>query len=85
MNVEEWYVDNKGNKKGIKVKGDYMASLDLLKQYMGQEDDFGEVEMFVQSYFQPLKTGVWKYYSKKEKLIKEEYYEKGILKKVEKW
>lgn len=80
MDVEEWYINNEGIKKELKAKGNYMASLDLLKQYMGKEDDFGDVEMFVESYFQPLKNGTWKYYSENGEFLKEEYYQKGIKK-----
>lgn len=69
--------------RGVRViEGNYVNSLDTLKHCVivddGHSPDQSQV-VKVETYFQPLKDGVWKYYNEQGKLIKEEAWSKGIL------
>ena len=59
-------------------KGNYENSLDTLKRYVSGRKRAGTTPIFVQSYFEPLKDGVWIIY--KGKTIIKEQYEMGLIK-----
>ena len=59
-------------------KGNYIASLDLLKSYSnGLDIATGRISIEVIKYYQPLKDGIW-YYFNNESVIKK-IYKRGIL------
>ncbi len=64
------------------VKGSYIGGLDTLKKYSiatSTEPPFKQsIRIF--NYFEPLKNGEWQWY-RKNKLIRKEYWDKGVLKK----
>ncbi len=68
--------------KKNEIEGQYINSLDTLKRYSYERSAIdGNEDISILQYFEPLPNGIWKYF-KKGKIIKEEYYEKGIEKKM---
>lgn len=82
-NCEGKMIVKEYNKKSGKLmrEGAYCESLDTLKGYIVITDDqppfLDHIEVY--NYFQPLKDGVWRIYSKQEKLLRSEIWKKGIL------
>jgi hypothetical protein len=72
------------NRKGkVKEEGEFINSLDTLKEYTTLLDSLGIGKIIISQYFEPLKQGEWKYYDVKTgKLIKKETYTSGILNPV---
>lgn len=63
----------------ILITGQYIASLDTLKEYLAVYnlgDVIGRIE--VHNFFQPLKDGVWVYYQNGKEMRKEKY-KQGML------
>ncbi len=73
------------NKKSILIeKGSYSNSLDLLKKYVyaikvGTGNGKKKAVLKVLSYYQPLRTGIWLFYTDRGKLRMRKRFEKGIL------
>jgi len=74
------------NKKSILIeKGAYINSLDLLKNYsyaiaVGRHiNPKKRVTIEVNSYYQPLRNGIWCFYKDNGKLYKKKNYNKGIV------
>ena len=74
MSIKQY--DRNGN---LLLAGQYVASLDTLKEYVDVFNLVGEITAIkVYKYFQPLRDGIWVFYEMNE-IKKKEKYKRGIL------
>lgn len=74
MSIKQY--DSNGN---LVLMGQYVASLDTLKEYVDVFNLVGEITAIkVYKYFQPLRDGIWVFYEMNE-IKRKEKYKRGIL------
>lgn len=74
------YFKKINDRKVVVQTGSYSDALDVFKRYIVRFSADGSSKLLVESYYQPLSSGNWIYYSADGALIKQEAHVQGMVK-----